>query len=278
MEPCWKEVKNILTVDLEDWPQSTLDRSLPITHRVVDNTRRMLALFGQYQVRATFFVLGLVAEKYPQLVADILEAGHEVGTHGFGHTPIFLQTPEEFRTDLRRSLAILRNLTTQPVRGYRAPDFSITKQSWWALDILREEGLWYDSSIFPFAGRRYGVPDAPRYVYEVVPGLQEIPLSTVVVSRHRLPTAGGGYLRLFPYAWTDLGIRHMNKEGHPAVVYLHPYEIDPDEYASLRTPVPLPLRLTQFTGRRSVEGKLRHLFSSFRFVPAREALYGNTHS
>ena len=272
MEHPHNGIVNVLTVDVEDWPQSTLDRSLPITRRVVDNTLRLLEVLGHQRVRATFFILGLVAEKYPQLVTKIAEAGHEIGTHGFSHTPVFLQTPEEFRLDLQRSIAVLRELTDQPIVGYRAPDFSITKESWWALEVLREEGLRYDSSVFPFAGSRYGVPNSACHAYEVLLGLYELPLSTTVLLGQRIPVAGGGYLRLFPYLWTELAIRRINKTGNSAVVYLHPYEIDTDELADLQLSVPLSLRLTQFTNRHTVEGKLRRLLRGFRFAPAKEVL------
>lgn len=263
---------NILTVDLEDWPQSTLDHTLPITSRVVTNTQRLLDVFARHEVTATFFVLGLVAEVYPELVREVADAGHEIATHGYGHRAVFLQTPDEFRADLRHSLHLLQDITGRSVMGYRAPDFSITKDSLWALDIMGEEGLRYDSSVFPIQGRRYGIPSVPRFVHEIRRGLLELPLSTVRIGRMNFPVAGGGYFRVAPYWITRAAIRHINALGQPAIVYFHPYELDHRELAELNYPVPWSLRLSQGLNRRTMPAKVARLLKEFRFASVREVL------
>ena len=262
---------NMLTVDLEDWPQSTLDHSLPISSRVVDNTHRLLDIFAQHNTRATFFVLGLVVEKYPQLVRDVADAGHEIASHGYGHREIFLQTQEAFREDLQRSLHILQDLIGKPVLGYRAPDFSVIPKTIWALDIMQELGLKYDSSIFPFQGSRYGIASAPREIHEIRPGLLEIPLSTLQIRSRRIPVAGGGYFRVLPYWLNRTAIRQIQQE-QPVIVYLHPYEIDAKELAEIDHAVPWKLRLSQGLNRRSVAGKVARLLTDFRFSSVKEIL------
>jgi polysaccharide deacetylase family protein (PEP-CTERM system associated) len=261
-----------LTVDVEDWPQSTLDHSLAITDRAVRNTHRLLELFAQHNVRGTFFVLGLLAERFHQLVAEIAAGGHEVATHGYSHRPVFQIGQKAFRSELVNSVKLLEDITGRRVEGYRAPDFSITEQSLWALDILAEEKLTYDSSVFPMRLPRYGVDGVPRGIHRLVNGLIEVPLSTVQWARRSWPVAGGGYFRLYPYSLTRLAIRSLEAERLPAVVYLHPYEIDPTELREIPCRVPLRLRITQSIGRRRVADRLARLFRDFRFGPISEVL------
>lgn len=261
-----------LTVDVEDWPQSTLDHSLPITDRAVRNTRNLLELFARHEVRGTFFILGLLAEKFHTLVREIAAQGHEIASHGYSHRPVFQIGPKAFRSELHNSVKLLEDITGAPVRGYRAPDFSITDRSLWALDILAEAGIQYDSSVFPVRLRRYGVADAPRRIHRLPNGLVEVPLSTARWGGRRWPLAGGGYFRLYPYALTRLGIRSLEAEGLPAVMYLHPYEIDPSELRQFAGPVPLRLRITQTLGRRRVAPRLHRLLKEFQFAPIREIL------
>jgi polysaccharide deacetylase family protein (PEP-CTERM system associated) len=265
------EAFHLLTIDVEDWPQSTLDHSLPISDRVVTNTHVLLDLLAEAGVRATFFILGKVAEAHPSLAPAIAAAGHEIGTHGYSHESVEAMPVARFREELHRSVETLRQQTGQPVLGHRAADFSISGQSLHLLEHLGAEGLAYDSSIFPVRHPRYGVPGAWRVPHRVrcATGhmLIEFPLSTIHLAGMVLPAAGGGYFRLFPYWWTRLALRTLQREETPATCYLHPYEIDPSEMMEIPYRVPTLLRWSQGTNRRSVRSKLRRLLSEFRFVP-----------
>jgi polysaccharide deacetylase family protein (PEP-CTERM system associated) len=270
-------VKNILSFDVEDWQQSTLDFSLPITERARDNTCRILDFLGRSGVLATFFVQGLIAERFPDVVARIAREGHEIASHGHSHRPVHAMQPEEFREDLRRSLSLIRaGATDVEILGYRAPDFSISRESLWALEILAEEGLRYDSSLFPIAGRRYGIGSAFRAPCRVRcsgnPGLLELPLTTVQWLGLRLPAAGGGYFRMLPYAYTRYAIARMNRAGSPATTYFHPYEIDTEEIPRSVHAIPLRLRLSQGLGRAGMEKRLTQLLHDFSWGPARDWL------
>jgi polysaccharide deacetylase family protein (PEP-CTERM system associated) len=276
MPPNSSPTKNILTFDVEDWPQSTLDFSLPITHRVRDNTLRLLDLLAASGVRATFFVLGLVAETFPDLVRRIRTDGHEVASHGYSHRPVFAMRPEVFREDLRRSRALIEDAAGVGVLGYRAPDFSIRGTDLWAFEILGEEGLRYDSSLFPIRGPRYGVRAAFTLPFLVLPAggsdLIEFPLATLEWMGMRVPAAGGGYFRLFPYRISRAAINGLNRRGGPTTVYLHPYEIDGEEMARSPFRIPWTLRLSQGLMRKTVENKLKRLLREFAWGPAREWL------
>lgn len=263
-----------LTIDVEDWPQSTLDFSLPITERAARNTRFLLNILRQYNVRATFFVLGLFAERLPDVVAEIAADGHEIGSHGYSHKPVFGIGPAAFADELSRSVALLEEISGQRVVGYRAPDFSITNESLWALDIIADQGLRYDSSIFPYRNSRYGISGAPRRAHRLPNKLIELPLSTVKWAGRVWPVAGGGYLRLCPYFVTRWAMRRIEAEGAPAVVYLHPYELDPAELDEIEWPVPTRLRMTQGLNRRRTRAKLERLLQDFRFGPATDVLNG----
>jgi polysaccharide deacetylase family protein (PEP-CTERM system associated) len=269
-----------MTVDVEDYFHvSAFESSVPrsqwpsLESRVVRNTTRLLELFERANVRATFFVLGWVAERYPALVKNIVDAGHELASHGYAHRLIYDQSPAEFRDDLRRSRAALSAATDAPVYGYRAPSFSITPRSLWAFDVIREEGFLYDASVFPIRHDRYGLPSAPRHIHtlERESGtLLECPGSTVRVAGVNLPVAGGGYFRLLPYAWSRWGIARLNRrEGRPAIFYLHPWEIDPDQP---RLPGSLVSRLRHYSNLHKTESRLRRLMSEFRFAPLGQVL------
>lgn len=260
---------NILTFDVEDWPQSTVDHTLPVTERARDNTLRVLELLAATETKATFFVLGLVAVKFPDLVKSIRAAGHEIALHGYDHRPVHAMTREEFRRDIRRSRSTIEDVTGERIIGYRAPDFSISVKALWALTVLAEEQFAYDSSIFPFAGPRYGVPHGFRAPYRVRcadnPNFIEFPLATLQLFGLRFPAAGGGYFRLFPYALSRAAIQRLNQAGVPATTYFHPYEMDTREIADCRHAIPLMLRLSQGIGRVRVEPNLRRLISEFRW-------------
>jgi polysaccharide deacetylase family protein (PEP-CTERM system associated) len=261
---------HLLTVDVEDWPQSTLDHSLPIGTRVLANTRAILELLEDAKVRATFFVLGKVAETHPQLAREIISQGHEVGTHGYSHEAVEKMPLARFKEELHRSVDLLRQQTGEPVIGHRAADFSISKNSLHLLECLINEGLVYDSSIFPIRHPRYGVPEAwrrPHYV-RCRSGqlLIEFPLPTIRIAGFAFPSAGGGYFRLFPFWWTRLALQALEREGAPATCYFHPYETDCAELSEINYRIPVVLRLSQGANRKSVIRKIRKLLSSFRFV------------
>lgn len=272
-----------MTIDVEDYFQvSAFDGvvsretwdSMP--SRVEANTRRLLEIFEAANVKATFFVLGWVADRYPRLVAELAQAGHELASHGYGHRLVYDQSREVFRDDVRRAKRVIEDKGGKAVRGYRAPSYSITKKSLWALDVLAEEGYTYDASIFPIRHDRYGIPDAPRHPYAVGQNghaLTEAPPSTVRLAGTNLPIAGGGYFRLLPYWWTRWGISQLNKkEQRPAIFYLHPWEIDPDQ------PRLNANALSKFRHYRNLdetEPRLRQLLSDFRFGPLAEVLASN---
>ena len=199
--------------------------------RVENNTKTILGLLDKYNVKATCFIVGWIAEKFPQLVKDIHAAGHSIGCHSYYHRLIYDLTPEEFRQDSKAAKDALEQIIGQPVVAYRAPSYSITNKSLWALDILEELGFIYDSSIFPIYHDRYGIPDAPRFKYQV-PGhnLTEYPISTSIFLGRKIPVAGGGYFRLFPYWFTKMALKKINhKDKQPFIFYIHPWEIDPGQ-------------------------------------------------
>jgi polysaccharide deacetylase family protein (PEP-CTERM system associated) len=241
--------------------------------RVCANTDRLLAIFGDAHVTATFFVLGWVAERFPSLVRRIVDAGHEVASHGYAHRLVYDQTPAAFREDVHRAKSLLEDATGTEVAGYRAPSYSITPRSLWALDVLIEEGYRYDTSIFPIVHDRYGIPVSARQPYEIqrpAGTLIEVPASTVRVGLYNLPIAGGGYFRILPYRWTRWGISRLNGEGEPAVFYLHPWEIDPDQP---RLNAGLVGRFRHYRNLAETEHRLRTLLRDFQFAPVRQLLF-----
>jgi polysaccharide deacetylase family protein (PEP-CTERM system associated) len=273
--PAYKDARitNALTVDVEDYFQvSAFDAQVRrddwhlFEGRVSANTERLLQLFADNGVRATFFVLGWIAERYPALVRRIAACGHELASHGFAHRLVYSTTRAEFAEDLRRATGAIGAATGVMVTGYRAPSYSITRESFWALDELLMQGFIYDASIFPIYHDRYGVPDSPRHPYCIRrPGgsIWEFPGSTVRVAGQNLPIAGGGYFRLLPYGWTRRGIRHVNQtERRPVTFYLHPWEIDPDQP---RLNGPLVSKFRHYRNLAKTEDRLKRLLSEFRF-------------
>ncbi len=272
---------NVMSVDVEEHFQvSAFEGSIPrdswdaIPSRVDRNTERLLDLFDEAGVRATFFVLGWIAERRPALVRRIADRGHEIASHGYSHRLIYRQSPEDFREETERSRRILQDASGQPVEGYRAASFSIRRTNLWALDVLASVGFRYDSSVFPVVHDRYGMPGAPRHIYRLeTPGgseLIEIPPSTLRLGRATLPIAGGGYLRIFPIGLTRWAITRLNRrEGRPAVVYVHPWEVDPEQP---RMTGPLVSRLRHYTGLATTARKLKVLAATFRFATMGEAV------
>jgi polysaccharide deacetylase family protein (PEP-CTERM system associated) len=276
-------VPNALTVDVEDYfhvaalapsiPRETWASREP---RVVANTQRLLAIFEQFGVRGTFFILGWVAERHPQLVRDIAARGHEIACHGFSHRLVYEQSQEEFYEETRRAKNLLQDITGSAVLGYRAASYSIVRKSLWALDILADLGFAYDSSIFPVRHDRYGIPDAERAPHRLSTpngkSIVEWPLATASILGMRLPVAGGGYFRLLPYRLSRWGLASINRrEMRPFIFYLHPWEIDP---AQPRVSATWLSRFRHYTNLEKCEGRLRHLLGEFRFGTAREGLVG----
>jgi polysaccharide deacetylase family protein (PEP-CTERM system associated) len=267
---------NAMTVDLEDWAQAVVDPGYPITERVVENTSRLLDFLDQHGVRATFFVLGKVCERFPDLLPRITAAGHEIASHGYGHELVYRQGPERFEQDVHRSIALIEAQTGRRPIGYRAPAFSIISRSLWAGPILAGLGFRYSSSIFPIAGRRYGIPSWPR-----IPGrwpdcdLLEYPLTTLRLGGRNLPALGGGYTRLLPMTILASAIRQLNRQGGPAVIYLHPYELAPGEVDWFRlhgTILSRRRRWMQALWRSRVEPRLSCLLKDFPFTTMSESL------
>jgi polysaccharide deacetylase family protein (PEP-CTERM system associated) len=267
---------NGLTVDVEDWIQSVFDSSAPLTDCFVRNTHRVLEMLASHRVRGTFFVLGLAAERSPDLVRAIHSAGHEVQCHGYGHRPVHTLTPRQFREDLKRSKALLEDLSGQAVVGYRAPAFSITLRNLWAFDYLAECGFSYDSSVFPVRTRRYGISGVPRFPHRVrTTGgntLLEIPVASYRCFGRTLPLGGGGYSRLFPYPVIRRAVSQINFAERPATIYLHPYEFNPTEIADLAHSIPPLLQIHQTLGRRGIPRKINRLLQEFRFGPLQDVI------
>jgi polysaccharide deacetylase family protein (PEP-CTERM system associated) len=242
--------------------------------RVEGNTRRLLELLSRKEVKATFFVLGWVAERFPGLVREIVSQGHELGAHGYDHRPVTALTRDEFRQDIGKSKRILEDLAGTEVIGYRAPTYSVVKKTLWALDILLEEGFHYDSSIFPIVHDRYGIPSATRFPGVVSQNgsgsLLEFPISTVRILGGNLPFVGGGYLRQYPMRFILWGMRRVNTiERQPVILYVHPWELDPDQP---HLSVGALSRLRHYRNLEQTEQRLELLMGRFRFTTVREVL------
>jgi polysaccharide deacetylase family protein (PEP-CTERM system associated) len=256
----------IITIDVEDWPQSTLNHELPITQRAAENTYRLLERLARSGVCATMFVLGKVAERFPALVRDIHAAGHEVGSHGYGHLEIFQQTRSAFAADVRRSKEMLEQLIGTRVRGYRAPDFSIVRSSLWALEELAAQGFEYDSSIFPVKRPRYGIPEWPLMPTRVrLPAggtCVEFPIAAYRALDRNWPVGGGGYHRLLPGA-VSRWLAQQVMRSRPFVFYCHPYEFDPREFATIPVHIPAAVRIHQGLGRGRFAARFDRLVTRF---------------
>jgi len=271
-----QSVTNYLTVDVEDYFQVAAFENVISPEswgryecRVVANTQAVLRLFSAHKVHATFFIVGWIAERYPDLVREIARHGHEIGCHSYRHQKIYNLTPEEFREDTRKAKDILEQITGCPVYGYRAPSYSITEKSLWALDILAELGFTYDSSIFPVHHDNYGIPDAPRYPYRLKKyEMMEYPLTTLRLFGQNLPIAGGGYFRFFPYWFTRKALMRINhSERQPFIFYFHPWEIDPEQPrvqgAGAKS------RFRHYLNLDKTMNRLEHLLNDFCFQPVR---------
>lgn len=265
-------VVNGLSVDIEDWFQvGAFERTIRrqdwdgLTSRVEHNSDAVIALFDRMGAKATFFTLGWVAERFPALIRRIVDAGHELASHGWEHDRVFTLTPDQFREDLRRTRAVLEDLGGQKVTGYRAPSFSIDKRTPWAHEILAEEGYAYSSSVAPVVHDHYGWPEAPRFAFRPVAGspLIELPVTTARLGSRIVAAGGGGFFRLFPYAFSRWAIRQVNGERHPAVFYFHPWEIDPGQPRV--ADAPLKSKLRHYSRLGAMEGKLERVIGDFRW-------------
>ncbi|MFH1508120.1 MAG: polysaccharide deacetylase family protein [Candidatus Omnitrophota bacterium] len=267
-------MKNILTIDYEDMSHSRFDHSFTESGEIDQGllrpaTDELLELLDKYGFKATFFVLGIIAEKMPEVIKKISSLGHEIASHGYYHTPVYRLKPVEFRDDLRRSIRVIEDITQKTVIGYRAPYWSITKESLWAMDIIKESNLRYDSSISPAVNFLYGIRGAARLSYRHTTGLWEIPPSTVKILNKTVIVGGGFYLRALPYWFTRGCVRSMNRKNIPALVYLHPHEImgySSKHKISIKDDFVLNFRKNTF------KAKLIGLFNDFKFCPVSEAL------
>ncbi|QTD56448.1 DUF3473 domain-containing protein [Parasphingorhabdus cellanae] len=255
---------NAMSVDIEDWFQvgafeTVIDRADwdSLEHRVERNTDAVLALFDEVGIKATFFTLGWVAERYPKLMQRIVSAGHEIASHGYDHARVFTLTPDQFRDDLKRTRKILEDSSGQAITGYRAPSFSIDQRTPWAHEMLAEQGYSYSSSVAPIRHDHYGWAGSPRFAWKPVPGsdLIELPVTTVKVGDRVFAAGGGGFFRLLPYVLYDRAIRKMQKDdGRGAIFYFHPWEIDPEQPRV--GDAPLRSKLRHYTKLRSMRSKL----------------------
>ena len=264
---------NAMSVDVEDYFQvhafsQNIDRadwdSIPC--RVERNVDLLLGMFDEADVKATFFTLGWVAERYPALIRRIVAEGHELASHGMAHVRVDTQSPDEFRADIRQARKLLEDTGGAAVRGYRAATFSINAQNQWAFDVLAEEGHTYSSSIYPVKHDFYGIPDAPRFAYRPRPGndLVEIPLTTVRFRGRNVQCSGGGYFRLFPYALSKRLLARVNDvDGQPGVFYMHPWEVDPDQ--PRQSGISLKSRFRHYVGLSRMQPRLARLLRDFRW-------------
>ena len=263
------EICNAMTVDVEDYfqvsalaPQIARSEWERMPCRVERNVERILELLAGAAARATFFTLGWIAERYPQLVRRIAAAGHEIASHGYEHRRASEQTEEEFRADIRRAKALLEDIIGSEVKGYRAPSFSIGAATPWAFDCIAQAGYRYSSSVYPVRHDHYGAPDAPRFAYRPQAGVLEIPISTARLAGNNLPAGGGGYFRLFPYALSRSLIRRVNRDDRQAAIfYLHPWELDPQQPRIAGTT--LKTRFRHYLNLHRTEARLRQLLRDF---------------
>ena len=266
-----REMVNAMTVDVEDYFQvsafeghiarESWDR---LACRVPGNLAQILDLFDRHGVRATFFTLGWIAERYPDWVRELTREGHEVASHGYGHARVTSLSPRAFRRDVAHTKGLLEDITGEPVKGYRAPSYSICENSRWALDVLEEEGHLYSSSVYPVRHDHYGMPDAPRHPFRPAARgrLLEVPVATVPLPGRTLPCGGGGFFRLYPYPFSRWALRRINgREGRAGVFYFHPWEIDPGQPRV--EGLPLRTRIRHYLNLGRMETRLERLLEDF---------------
>jgi polysaccharide deacetylase family protein (PEP-CTERM system associated) len=268
-----------MSVDLEDWfcvynmrSAIPLDAWEKCESRVERNTMRLAELFGKHRVEVTFFVLGWVADRYPDLIRELEHRGHEVATHGYSHRLITEMTPQEFEDDLTRALEVTSRCVSEPILGFRAPSFSVTNKTMWAIERMRRLGIRYDSSVFPIGFHPdYGIGDAPLEAHSYPNGLLEIPMSCAELGGRRIPCSGGAYFRILPYALTRRLIERCNRQGRPVIFYLHPWEIDPEQP---RMKLSWQKSFRHYFNLGETWARLDTLLGDFRFTSFRTA-YGD---
>lgn len=272
---------NALTFDIEDYFQVeafkhyvNIDQWPSFQSRVVQNTRKITDILDKRHVKATFFILGWVAERFPDMVKSLADNGHEIASHGYAHDMVYTQSPEEFEQDLAKSVEILEQISGAKVIGYRAPTYSIIEESFWAFDILIRQNFQYDSSTFPIIHDRYGVPNGERFPHLIkrngVGSLYEFPMSTLRLWKWNFPVAGGGYLRLLPYWVLRQSVAWLNRQQQPAIIYLHPWELDPEQPRISN--IPAGTRFRHYVNLHTTADKLRKLTHDFEFGPICQVL------
>lgn len=268
-------VLNALSIDVEDYFmvsafEKTVKRSdwEKYECRVEKNTLRILDVMDEYGAKGTFFVVGWIADRYPDLLREIHRRGHEIGGHSYYHRLVYEMTPEEFKQDLRRTRRAIEAAGVGPVIGFRAPSFSVIERNLWALDILRKEGYKYDASIFPAAHARGGIAHAARYPHWIQ-DLAEFPMSTARVFGKSMPFSGGGYFRLFPYSFVKFGMNQSVRKGKPTIIYVHPWEFDPEQP---RMPAKPFDKFKHYVNLDKTESKFRRLLRDYHFAPVRDVL------
>lgn len=279
-----ESIVNAMTVDVEDYfqvqafskhfPRSVWDEQIS---RVERNTDRVLSLFADHDIRGTFFTLGWVAERYKELVRRIVDNGHEIASHGYEHIRADSQDREAFAADVLKSKQILEDVSGQSVLGYRAATFSIGESNLWAFEVLAEQGYAYSSSIYPIKHDLYGMPGAPRFPFRPLPSSEflEVPISTVKLAGRNLPSGGGGYFRLLPYAMSKWSIDRINRhERQPSILYFHPWEIDPSQPRP--EPIGLKTRVRHYTNLNRMENRLGQLMRDFQWNRMDKVFLGNT--
>lgn len=270
-------VQNIMTVDVEDFfcasnLESVISRKEwnNYSSSLIHNTERILQLFKKNKTEATFFILGWVAEKYPDLISHIEEEGHEIATHGYAHQLITQMTKESFEEDLKRSISVIRKCVKSDILGFRAPSFTVTKKTLWVIEILKKYGFKYDASVFPISFHPvYGYPSSPLSIHTISNGIKEIPISCLEILKLRIPCTGGAYFRILPYFITKLLFTLQNKKGLPVIFYIHPWEIDP---AQPRYQLPFNKRLRHYYNLSKTLNRLENILQDFQFTSIRNVL------
>ena len=274
---------NAMSVDVEDYFQvSAFEKHISrndwdaMQCRVDGNTHRILDIFASNNVHATFFTLGWVAKRYPELVKRIVSEGHELASHGFSHMRVMQQTPQEFREDIVSAKKLLEDISGVEIKGYRAPSYSIGKKNLWALDILYETGHRYSSSIYPIKHDLYGIPGAPRFVHHYCDGkLLEIPITTIQLWGKTIPCGGGGFFRLYPYSLSKWAIRRVNNiDQKPAVFYFHPWEIDPQQ--PRQTQANMKSKFRHYLNLERMEARIIRMLTDFKWAPMDQVYLDNT--
>lgn len=274
-------MKNILTIDLEEWyhanySEGLFAESVAYETRVVRNTEMLIDLFDAYGAKATFFTLGVIAERFPELIRSLKQRGHEIATHGYGHQLVYKQDEREFEEDLQKSISLIVKAIGEKPIGYRAPSWSVNRKTTWIYPVLKRNGIRYDSSIFPIQTFLYGFPGAPRFPFFIEFGkdqMLEFPMSTIKIGNQSIPFSGGFYFRFLPYQVIKMGFRQLNRSGNPGMFYLHPREIDPEqprlENLNRRD------RFIHYFGLEGTRRKLEKLLEDFDFITVSDFFFGD---